>query len=79
MEACNHCGACCRRGGECVLRAEVGMPADFEGRCDFHIDRPDGTTRCRVMLGMHELERATWGIDGDCDFPELRTEIGKPS
>ena len=74
MEACNHCGACCRRGGPCVLREEAGKPADFEGRCELLIDRPDGTTRCFLLGRMHELERALWA-DGMCDFPELRTEI----
>ena len=50
--------------------------ARFEGRCEFLTDLADGTTQCERMVG---IEDAGWFkrlVDGNCDFPEMRVEVG---
>ena len=55
------------------------MPGvSFEGRCEFLLDTPDGATECSRLRGV-DME-AAWVkrlIDGTCDFPELRIEVGE--
>ena len=75
---CNRCGECCKVGGECELRRIHPMQpgARFEGRCEFLTDLADGTTQCERMVG---IEDAGWFkrlVDGNCDFPEMRVEVG---
>ena len=51
--------------------------ARFDGRCEFLTDLADGTTQCERMVGI--VPTAPWFkrlVDGNCDFPEMRVEVG---
>ena len=79
-QPCNRCGECCKIGGSCELRRlDPMMPGvSFEGRCEFLIDTHDGATECSRLRGVNM--EAAWVkrlIDGTCDFPELRIEVGE--
>ena len=75
---CNRCGECCKVGGECELRRIHPIATtEFDGRCEFLTDLADGTTQCERMVGI--VPNAPWFkrlVDGNCDFPEMRVEVG---
>lgn len=64
-------------GGSCIIRERDGVRRGekFDGHCELLIDNPDGTTTCRILAAETKNDLPRW-IDGTCDFPELRTEIG---
>jgi hypothetical protein len=78
--SCNRCGACCLRGGPCVVRKFGGLPVDFEGRCEVLVDMPDGTTNCPLLGAAFNSEGpakiwASLYVNGECDFQDIRKEI----
>jgi hypothetical protein len=86
MTACNRCGECCIRGGECIYRQwdQNHLPPDqrrpwaFTGRCEMLEDVGDGSTSCRMLAGAQRdnppEEFAKW-VPGTCEFPDWRREL----
>lgn len=73
---CNRCGVCCTHGGSCELRRlHPFANPEFIGRCAFLRDTPDGRTTCERLDDLPAELRANY-IDGRCDFPDDRVEVG---
>ena len=73
--SCNGCGLCCRLGGRCDIRSWTGRTPGFIGRCENLADNDDGTTYCLMLEGEPD-EVLALAVDGLCDFPVLRQDIG---
>ncbi len=74
---CNKCGSCCSHGGTCYLRGWEywAFPLEFEGRCDFLVDAPDGTKHCLILSTLPKKVLRMIGVAGECNFPEDRTVV----
>ena len=72
---CNGCGLCCKLGGRCDIREWTGLTPGFIGRCENMKDNDDGTTYCET-LDAEPPDSLALLVDGWCDFPELRIDLG---
>jgi len=75
IEPCNSCGACCRVGGECMLRgwSPFRRETKFEGDCDLLVGNECGVMLEAKRQGVWESTGLSKVVTGVCNFVELKT------